>query len=128
MFYHIIIAYTYYYYNLITGYAAESKWSRRTTQRTRLHTILLGGDQFIVFKGLRLTSSARLDGLVPMIEDWHLVYVFAGILLLHKINYAAQLNLTSEFTWSFIGSKSNVNATELLWRVMRYVLQWRCLE
>ena len=50
----------------------------------------------------------------PGAHDRRLAYwcmFYAGILLLHKINYAAQLNLTSEFTWSFIGSKSNVNAT-----------------
>ena len=40
----------------------------------------------------------------PGAHDRRLAYwcmFYAGILLLHKINYAAQLNLTSEFTWSW---------------------------
>ena len=90
-----------------SNYVPTNKWKEEdctingtdlSIPKACVHPILFGGDQLTALtargakraKANSVTASSRLDGLIPVAEDWHTRLNYMGVILSCKHTYLMQ--------------------------------------
>ena len=91
-----------------SNYVPTNEWKEDCTingteisiPKACVHPILFGGDQLTAArargakraKGNSITASSRLDGLIPVAEDWHTRLNYMGVILSYNSTYRALMH------------------------------------